>query len=76
MVDNIEMVDEMPEMHEESVESKIAGCQAMIDQMERMIAENHRMIGLGDDVEGRERMIQHLTAAIADEKLKIEKLKA
>ncbi len=35
--------------------------QAIIDQIDRMIAENNAQIALGDDVDGRERMIAILT---------------
>ena len=47
-------------IEEESISSKIKGAQDQINQMERMIEENHRMIDLGDDVEGRTKMISHL----------------
>lgn len=64
------------EMPVETTASKIAGAEAMIAQMERMIAENHRQIELGDDVEGRQNMIKHLTNCIAEEQEKIARLKA
>lgn len=60
---------------EESIESKINGKQAIINHMHKMIEENHRMIALGDDVEGRQRLIQILTNEIASHELEIKNLK-
>ena len=65
-------IDHMPE---ESITSKIAGHQAMIDQMYRMIEANKRELEeMGGHEEGRERMIKNLTNYIAEEKEKIAML--
>lgn len=65
-----------PEFREESLESKLAGHQAMIDQMHRMIEENHRQIALGDDVVGRTKMIETLTNEIKNQEAEMLQLKA
>lgn len=60
---------------EESISSQIAGHQAMIDQMYRMIAVNEKELEeMGGHEEGRERMIKNLQNYIADEKEKIAEL--
>lgn len=68
------MEDKEIQMPEESIESKIRGHQAQIDQMNRMIEENRRQIELGDDVQGREKMIITLTNFIKNEQAEINKL--
>ena len=45
----------------EELEREIMITQAIIDQINRMIVENNAQIALGDDVDGRERMIAILT---------------
>lgn len=69
-----EIREEKP-VEEESIASKIGGLKAMITQMKRMIEENHRQIALGDDVQGRERMIEVLTNEIETKELEIAELK-
>ena len=65
-------IDHMPE---ESIASKIAGHQAIIDQMYRMIEVNKRELEeMGGHEGGRERMIKNLTDYIAEEKEKIAML--
>ena len=46
----------------EELDREIEITQAIMDQIDRMVAENERQIDLGDDVNGRERMINILTA--------------
>ena len=46
----------------EELEREIMITQAIIDQINRMIEENNAQILLGDDVDGRERMITILNA--------------
>ena len=60
---------------EETLASKISGIKAMINQMKAMIEENYRQIELGDDVKGRERLIQTLTDEIEAKELEIIELK-
>ena len=50
------------DLTDEELEREINITQAIIDQIDRMIAENEAQIDLGNDVEGRERMITILTA--------------
>lgn len=63
------------EMEEESIFDQIAGIEAEVNQMERMIAENIRLIAEGDDVEGRTYLKQHLENEVAKKKAKLNKLK-
>lgn len=68
------MDDELFNEEIESVESKIAGITAEMDQMNSMIAENERLIALGDDVEGRTYLMKHLRAEVTNCQAKIDKL--
>lgn len=71
MEENIVMEIEV----EEDIFDKIAGMTAEMNQMERMIAENVRLIAEGDDVEGRTFMKSHLENEVTKLKYKIAKLK-
>ena len=62
------------EMEEESVFDKIQGLQAEVNQMERMIEENIRLIAEGDDVEGRTYLKGHLEMEVRKKKAEITKL--
>ena len=73
MMNNIEM--EEIEI-EESISDRIAGLTAEVNQMERMIEENIRLIAEGDDVEGRTYLKGHLETEVINKKAEIEKLKA
>lgn len=64
------------EMEEESVFDKIAGLTAEVNQMERMIEENIRLIAEGDDVEGRTYLKSHLENEVRKKKAEIAKLEA
>ena len=66
---NIEMIQE-----EESIYDKIFGLTAEVNQMERMIEENIRLIAEGDDVEGRTFLKQHLENEVYKKKAEIKKL--
>lgn len=70
-----EMIREF-EMEEESVFDKIAGLTAEVNQMERMIEENIRLIAEGDDVEGRTYLKSHLENEVRKKKAEIAKLEA
>ena len=72
--ENIEM-NEITMEGEETVEDKIAGLKAEVNQMERMIEENIRKIAEGDDVEGRTFLKGHLENEVAKKKAEIEQLK-
>lgn len=50
------------DLTDEELAREIEITQAIMDQIDRMVAENERQIDLGDDVAGRERMITILTA--------------
>ena len=68
---------EMEEMEvEESIYDKVAGLTAEVNQMERMIEENIRLIAEGDDVEGRTFLKQHLENEVYKKKAEIEQLKS
>lgn len=71
MEENMEMLQE-----EESVFDKISGLTAEINQMERMVEENIRLIAEGDDVEGREFLKSHLEIEILKKKAEVKKLKS
>lgn len=73
LMENMEM--ENVEM-EESIEDKIEGIQAEVNQMERMIEENIRMIAEGDDVEGRTYLKAHLESEVQKKKAEIAELKS
>lgn len=71
MEENIEMIQE-----EESIYDKISGLMAEINQMERMVEENIRLIAEGDDVEGREFLKSHLEIEILKKKAELKKLQS
>ena len=62
------------EIFEESIYDKISGLTAEKEQMERMIAENIRLIAEGDDVEGRTYLKNHLEIEVKKKAAEIEKL--
>lgn len=66
---------EMEEI-EESVQDKIEGLKAEVNQMERMIEENIRMISEGDDVEGRIYLKAHLEKEVGKKKAEIAQLES
>ena len=73
------IVEETPEnvaeeIMEESVYDKLIGLKAEVNQMERMIEENIRLIAEGDDVEGRTYLKQHLENEVRKKKAEIIKL--
>lgn len=61
---------------EESVQDKIEGLKAEVNQMERMIEENIRLIAEGDDVEGRIYLKAHLEKEVSKKKTEIFKLES
>ena len=68
---------EMEEMEiEESVADKIAGLTAEVNQMERMIEENIRLIAEGDDVEGRTYLKAHLENEVINKRAEIAQLES
>lgn len=71
MEENMEMLQE-----EESIFDKISGLMAEINQMERMVEENIRLIAEGDDVEGREFLKSHLEIEILKKKAELKKLQS
>lgn len=71
---NKEVIFEDERQEKESLEDKIFGYQAEIDQMNRMIEENKRQIALNDDVFARENMIKVLTNEIKKKEKEISKL--
>ena len=64
------------ERPEESIVDRITGLQAEVNQMERMIEENIRLIAEGDDVEGRTYLKQHLENEVRKNKSEIAKLES
>lgn len=68
ILNNVEM--------EEDIFDKISGLTAEVNQMERMIEENIRMIAEGDDVEGRTYLKGHLENEVRKKKAQIAKLEA
>ena len=70
--ENMEMDIEM----EESVEDRIFGLEAEVNQMKWMIEENVRLIAAGDDVEGRTFLKSHLEKEVRKKKAEVAKLKA
>ena len=52
----------------------IENLKAEIAQMERMIAENVRLIAEGDDVEGRTYLKGYLEIEVLNKKMELEKL--
>ena len=76
MPENLEnIIEENPDI-EESVFDKLIGLKAEVNQMERMIEENIRLIAEGDDVEGRTYLKQHLENEVRKKKAEIVKLEA
>lgn len=61
---------------EESVYDKIAGIEAEVNQMKRMIEENIRLIAEGDDVEGRTYLKLHLENEVRKKSAELESLKS
>ena len=76
MVENFEneVIEEIEIMKEETISDKINGLMAEVNQMERMIEENIRMIAEGDDVEGRKYLKKHLENEVSKKKLEIAEL--
>lgn len=62
------------EMEEESVEDKIMGIEAEVNQMKWMIDENIRLIAEGDDVEGRTFLKKHLESEVRKKEVQLKKL--
>ena len=76
MLENLEnIIEENPDI-EESVFDKLIGLKAEVNQMERMIKENIRLIAEGDDVEGRTYLKQHLENEVRKKKSEIFNLEA
>ena len=71
MEENMEMFE-----REESVFDRIAGLEAEVNQMKRMIEENIRLIGEGDDVEGRTYLKQHLENEVRKKSEELTQLKS
>lgn len=61
---------------EESIYDRVAGLTAEVNQMERMIEENIRLIAEGDDVQGREYLKQHLENEVRKKKAEIAELQS
>lgn len=61
---------------EESIYDKIIGLTAEVNQMERMIEENIRLIAEGDDVEGRTYLKNHLVNEVRKKQAEIVKLES
>ena len=64
MADNIPLSEDydFSDLTDEELAREIEITQAIMDQIDRMVAENETQIDLGDDVDGRTRMITILTA--------------
>ena len=71
MEENMEMFE-----IEESVFDRIAGLEVEINQMKRMIEENIRLIGEGDDIEGRTYLKQHLENEVRKKSEELTQLKS
>ena len=67
-------MEEFFEIEEESIFDKLSGLTAEVNQMERMIEENIRLIAEGDDVEGRTYLKAHLENEVRKKKAEIAKL--
>jgi len=65
----------LEENEEESVYDKLFGLEAEVDQMERMIEENTRLIAEGDDIEGRTYLKRHLENEVRKKKAEIARIK-
>ena len=71
-----EIMETMEMEVEESVYDKIEGIKAEVNQMERMIEENIRLIDEGDDVEGRTYLKAHLESEVSKKKAELAKLES
>lgn len=71
MEENMEMFE-----IEESVFDRIASLEVEINQMKRMIEENIRLIGEGDDIEGRNYLKQHLENEVHKKSEELTQLKS
>ena len=67
--ENMEMDIEI----EESVEDRIFGLEAEVNQMKWMIDENIRLIAEGDDVEGRTFLKSHLEKEVRKKEAELKK---
>ena len=67
---------EIEEPIEEAVYDKISGLTAEVNQMERMIEENIRLIAEGDDIEGRTYLKQHLEVEVRGKRAEIARLES
>jgi hypothetical protein len=76
MPENLENIIEEELEIEESIFDKLAGLKAEVNQMERMIEENIRLIAEGDDIEGRTYLKQHLENEVRKKKAEIVELEA
>lgn len=76
MPENLENIIEEELEIEESVFDKLNGLKAEVNQMERMIEENIRLIAEGDNVEGRTYLKQHLENEVRTKKAEIVELEA
>ena len=72
----LEEIEMGEEREEESVYDKINGLTAEINQMERMIEENIRLINEGDDVEGRTYLKRHLENEVSKKKAELARLES
>ena len=70
--ENMEMDIEI----EESVEDRIFGLEAEVNQMKWMIDENIRLIAEGDDVEGRTFLKSHLEKEVRKKEAELKTLKS
>lgn len=61
---------------EESIYNKIIGLTAEVNQMERMIEENIRLIAEGDDVKGKTYLKNHLVNEVRKKQAEIVKLES
>ena len=61
---------------EETIADKITSLTAEVNQMERMIEENIRLIAEGNDIKSKTYLKSHLETEVINKKAEIEKLKA
>lgn len=73
MEENMEM---MKIMEEEFIFDRLISLKAEVNQMERMIEENIRLIAEGDDIEGRTYLKCHLENEVLKKKIEISKLES
>ena len=69
-------MEEFFEIEEESIFDKHSGLTAEVNQMEKMIEENIRLIAEGDDVEGRTYLKAHLENEVRKKKAEIAQLES